>query len=116
MIQTDVPLWETTAVQNLIRYGPSGTYFARFKVGRKLIRKSLETTVFSVAKQRLPDKIREFRARHESVKAFANGKMTVGDASRSYATKIEASASLKPLQRLLQNGAGLHRSLVADAV
>ncbi|MDQ3622150.1 MAG: hypothetical protein M3463_06640 [Verrucomicrobiota bacterium] len=96
MIQTNVPLWETTAVQNLIRYRPSATYFARFKVGRKLIRKSLETTVFSVAKQRLPDKIREFRARHESVKAFANGKMTVGDASRSYEAKIEANASLKP--------------------
>ena len=96
MIQIAVSPWETTAVQNLIRYVPSGTYFARFKVGRKLIRKSLETTVFSVAKQRLPDKIRDFRARQESVKAFANGKMTVGDASRSYLAKVEASASLKP--------------------
>jgi integrase len=96
MIRSNMPLWETTAVQNLIRYEPSGTYFARFKIARKLIRKSLETTVFSVAKQRLPDKIREFRARHESVKAFANGKMTVGDASRNYEGKIEASASLKP--------------------
>lgn len=96
MIQTDASPWETTAVQNLIRYAPSGTYFARFKVGRKLIRKSLETTVFSVAKQRLPDKIREFRARHESVKAFANGKMTVGDAARNYEAKIDASVSLKP--------------------
>ena len=96
MIQRDVSPWESTAVQNLIRYAPSGTYFARFKVGRKLIRKSLETTVFSVAKQRLPDKIREFRALRESVKAFANGKMTVGDAARSYETKIDANASLKP--------------------
>lgn len=96
MIQADAPLWETTSVQNLIRYGPSGTYFARFKIGRKLIRKSLETTVFSVAKQRLPDKIREFRARHESVKAFANGKMTVGDAAHAYEAKVDASASLKP--------------------
>ena len=53
--------------------------------------------MFSVAKQRLRDKIRQFRARNESVKAFANGKMTVGDAARSYATKIDASgASLKP--------------------
>src|SRR5947199_1765038 len=24
------PLWESTTVQNLIRYRPSGTYFARF--------------------------------------------------------------------------------------
>lgn len=96
MIQSAASPWETTAVQNLIRYGPSGTYFARFKVGGKLIRNSLETTVFSVAKQRLPDKIREFRARQESVKAFANGKMTVGDAAGSYEAKIDANASLKP--------------------
>ena len=96
MIQADASLRESTAVQNLIRYAPSGTYFTRFKVGRKLIRKSLETTVFSVAKQRLPDKIREFRALRESVKAFANGRMTVGDAARSYEVKTDANASLKP--------------------
>ena len=48
------------------RYRPSGTYFARFKIGDKPIRQSLETTVFSVAKQRLPEKIREYRSRHES--------------------------------------------------
>ena len=45
--------WETTAVQNLMRYRPSGTYFARFKVGGRLVWKSLETSAFSVAKQRL---------------------------------------------------------------
>ena len=73
-------LWESTTVQNLIRYRPSGTYFGRFRVGGKLVRQSLETAVFSVAKQRLPDKIREYRSRHESVKAFAASKMTVGDA------------------------------------
>jgi hypothetical protein len=56
MKNTDDSLWESTAVQNLFRYRPSGTYFARFKVGGKPIRQSLETSVFSVAKQRLPDK------------------------------------------------------------
>jgi integrase len=52
--------------------------------------------VFSVAKQRLPDKIREHRAHNESVKAFANGKMTVGDAAKAYLARINASAALKP--------------------
>jgi hypothetical protein len=70
---------ESTAVQNLIRYRPSGTYFGRFKIGRKLIRERLETTVFSVVKQRLPDQIREYRWRYESEKAFSNGRMTVGE-------------------------------------
>src|SRR6266567_8355288 len=96
MPTTEEPLWESTTVQNLIRYRPSGAYFARFKVGGKLVRKSLETPVFSVAKQRLPDKIREYRSRHESVKAFANGKMTVGDAVEVYLGKIRCSVSLKP--------------------
>src|SRR6266487_4380658 len=96
MPTTEEPLWESTTVQNLIRYRPSGTYFARFKVGGKLVRQSLETAVFSVAKQRLPDKIREYRSRHESVKAFAGGKMTVGDAVEVYRGKVRANASLKP--------------------
>ena len=96
MQRTEESRWESTSVQNLIRYRPSGTYFARFKVGGKLVRQSLETAVFSVAKQRLPDKIREYRSRHESVKAFAGGKMTVGDAVEVYLGKVRASASLKP--------------------
>jgi integrase len=96
MLTNEESLWERTTVQNLIRYQPSGTYFARFKIGGKLIRQSLETAVFSVAKQRLPDKVREFRSRHESVKAFAHGKMTVRDAVEVYLRKVRASVSLKP--------------------
>jgi integrase len=88
--------WETTAVQNLVRYRPSGTYFARFRVGGKLVWKSLKTTAFSVAKQRLPDTIRDHRSKFESVTAFASGKMTVADAVEVYLTKVRASVSLKP--------------------
>jgi integrase len=88
--------WERTAVQNLVRYRPAGTYFARFRVNGKRVWKSLETTVFSVAKQRLPETMREHRARLESLAAVATGKMTVGDAVRVYLDKIRASASLKP--------------------
>lgn len=64
------PVWERTSVQNLFRYRPSGTYFVRFKVGNKPIRQSLEAAVFSVAKQRLPEKMREYHAHHELVKAL----------------------------------------------
>jgi hypothetical protein len=57
MPNTEEPLWESTSVQNRFRYRrPAGTYFARFKVGGKPIRQRLDTAVFSVAKQRLPDK------------------------------------------------------------
>lgn len=88
--------WESTAVQNLTRFRASGTYFARFRVGNKLIWKSLKTTVFSVAKQRLADMIREHRAKSASVTAFANGRMNVGNASEVYLRKVRANVSLKP--------------------
>jgi hypothetical protein len=42
--------WEATAVQNLTRYRASGTYFARFRIGKKLVWKSLKTTASSGAK------------------------------------------------------------------
>lgn len=90
------PKWEKTAVQNLMRYRPSSTYFARFKAGGRVIWKSLDTTAFSVAKQRLPDTIRNHRATLESVTAVANGKMTVGDAVEVYLAKVRTNVSLKP--------------------
>ena len=58
--------------------------------------KSLGTTVFSVAKQRLPDTIRDHRTKLESAAAVSIGKMTVGDAVKVYLEKIRNSVSLKP--------------------
>src|SRR5438552_11724688 len=96
MSASDKKVWQTTAVQNLVRYSPSGTYFARLRVGRKLVWKSLKTSTFSVAKQRLPDTLREHRSKLESFAAFADGKMTVSDAADVYLHKVRASLSLKP--------------------
>jgi len=116
MLQKGQSLWESTNVQNLFRYRPSGTYFARFKIGDKPIRQSLETTVFSVAKQRLPEKMREYRSRHESARAFADGKMTVGDAAQVYLLKVRASASLKPRSKgLSRDDPWLYQTLLAIA-
>ena len=89
-------LWQLTAVQNLVRYAPSSTYFAHFRVGGKLVWKSLKTATFSVAKQRLPDTLRDHRSKIESLTAFAEGKMTVGNAPDVYVQKVRASISLKP--------------------
>jgi integrase len=89
-------VWEATSVHNLVRYRPVGTYFARFRINGKRIWKSLETTVFSVAKQRLPEMMREHRAKLESVTAVAAGKMTVGDAVQVYLEKVRTNVSLKP--------------------
>jgi integrase len=92
----DEKLWQTTAVQNLVRYASSGTYFARFRVAGRLVWKSLKTTAFSVAKQRLPDTMRDHRAKLESGTAFAKGKMTFAAAAEVYLQKVQASVSLKP--------------------
>jgi integrase len=72
------------------------TYFARFRVGGKPVWKSLKTATFSVAKQRLPDTLRDHRSKLESFTAFADGKMTVADAAEVYLQKVRASVLLKP--------------------
>src|SRR5439155_289403 len=69
-------LWTKAPVANLVRYEPSGIYFVRAKVRGKLIRKSLDTNVLSVAKQRLSDVL---DAEHRSAaprSAKIVGKMT----------------------------------------
>jgi hypothetical protein len=45
--------WRSTPYTNLIRYEPSGVYFARFRVKGKLFRRSLKTEHISVARSRL---------------------------------------------------------------
>jgi hypothetical protein len=66
--------WQKTQFANLIRYVPSGTYFARLRVRGKLIRRSLKTDVISVAKLRLSDLEKSERAAAESLKSAPAGK------------------------------------------
>ena len=58
--------WAKTPVANLLRYHSSGVYFARVRVAGKLIRQSLKTNVFSVAKIRLADLTQEQRKAAEA--------------------------------------------------
>ncbi len=53
--------WIKTPYPNLIRYKPSGNYFGRVRVNGKLIRRSLETHVLSVAKLKLSDFLQDHR-------------------------------------------------------
>jgi hypothetical protein len=48
-------VWQATQYSNLIRHIPSGTFFARLRVGGNLIRKSLKTDLLTVARLRLAD-------------------------------------------------------------
>jgi hypothetical protein len=49
------PRWVKTPVADLVRYVPSGTYFARVRAGGKLILNSLRTEKVSMAQFRLQD-------------------------------------------------------------
>ena len=53
--------WVKTPYPNLIRYQPSGNYFGRVRVNGKLIRRSLDTHVLTVAKLKLSDFLRDHR-------------------------------------------------------
>jgi hypothetical protein len=88
-------LWEKTRHTNLIRYKPSGTLFARFKVKGKLIR-SLKTDSVTVGKLRLTDCEKQEQQRAATLTAVASGKMTFGDALTVYRKRLEGDVSLKP--------------------
>jgi integrase len=91
--------WQKTQYANLVRYVPSGTYYARLRVKGKLIRRSLKTDVLSVAKLRLGDFEKQERQRAESADSVAAGKMTVNDAIEVHKRRVAGDASLKPRTR-----------------
>jgi hypothetical protein len=62
-------------VPNLLQYVVAGTYYAKCKVNGKRVRASLETDVFTTAKLRLPDKLKELRKPKTQVGTFADGRI-----------------------------------------
>ena len=91
--------WTKAPFTNLIRYEPSGVYFARLRVHGKLIRRSLDTTVLSVAKLRLGDFEKSHRQTAESQANANQGKMLVGEGIKVLLSRIAGDANLKPRSR-----------------
>ncbi len=89
-------VWQPTQYSNLIRYIPSGTFFARLRVGGNLIRKSLKTDLLTVAKLRLADLDKNERGFVETRKTASKGRMTFGDCLAIYKAQTETSKLLKP--------------------
>jgi integrase len=88
-------LWTKAPVANLVRYEPSGIYFARAKVRGKLVRKSLDTNILSVAKLRLADVL---DAEHRAVAPSQTkivGKMTFGDALAIFRERQKHATDIK---------------------
>jgi len=88
--------WSKTQYANLIRYVPSGKYFARIRIHGKLILKSLRTSSVSVAKLRLADLEKEERKKAEDLVAISTGKMAFSDLLTLYRERLKADLNLKP--------------------
>jgi integrase len=79
-------------VPNLLLYVIAGTYYARTKVRGKSVRAALETDVFTTAKLRLPDKLKELRK-----PKFVAG--TFGQARADYERETQSDHTLAPKSR-----------------
>ena len=88
--------WQKTQYSNLIRYVPSGTYYARLRIKGKLIRRSLKTDVLSVAKLRLSDFEKSERQGAESRASVSSGRLNMADAIAIHKKRIAGDVSLKP--------------------
>jgi integrase len=77
----------------LMQYVPSGYYFARAKVNGVVKRASLETEVFTVAKDKLPSKLKELRKPAPEIGTF-------GEARAAYEADLEADHALAPQSKL----------------
>ena len=73
--------WESTRYQNLVRYVPSGTIFARIKIRGKQVRRSLKTSNLELAKNKLAELERNERSIAEDRR---RGKMSFGEALDEY--------------------------------
>jgi integrase len=80
-------VWQPTQYSNLIRYVPSGIYYARFRVRGKLIWKSLKTDRITVAQLRLSDLEKEERKRAETGQLTAKSKVLFESALKAYREK-----------------------------
>jgi integrase len=96
VVKQNTTNWKSTGTQNLIRYKPSGTYFARFKIRRKPYRISLKTNVLTTARLRLPDVMRHYRARFQAERALQGGKIIFLQALKAYLEGIDGNVRLKP--------------------
>jgi len=111
--------WVKTPVANLIRYKPSGIFFARVRIRGKLFRQTLQTNVMSVAKLRLRDFTKD--KQEDMGDAVLTGKMTVGDCVAIFRQRLDGRQDIKEgakvyrrkcVEALLKSWPGLESMLV----
>ena len=88
--------WVKTPYPNLIRYKPSGNYFGRVRVNGKLIRRSLDTHVLTVAKLKLSDFLQDHRRLAVNKGQSVNGEAII----EMFKKEIEDDHNNKPRTKL----------------
>lgn len=102
--------WKTFhAHAGLMLYTPSGVFFARAKVNGVVKRASLETNVFTTAKDRLRTKLNELREPPAEVGTFASGRIQFEAETRNKHELAELSRiyRLRCVDRILRSWPGL---------
>lgn len=92
----------STKVQNLVKDGETGVYYARTKIGGLHKYRSLDTKVFTTAKTRLPDKLKEIREevpQGERPEGALERDATFEDAARRYTALVNSDRQLQPSSR-----------------
>lgn len=98
--------WQKTRYTNVVRYVPSGVYYARLRVGGKLVWRSLETNTLSTAKLKVLDV-----QKAEQAKLLRQGQdITFAQAleefrQRDYRVSLRGAARRKPRERKLKPAA-----------
>jgi len=75
-----------------MQYVPSGVFFARVRHKGKLFRQTLETSVFTTAKLRLPDKIKKLRTPRAEIGTVMDGRL-------KYEAETRNDYTLAPLSK-----------------
>ena len=81
-------------VPHLLQYVSNGNYYGRIKIGGKIIRESLETTVWTTAKLKLTD----FLKRHQEPRAHVMAQK-FRDAVEAFKRGLENETAIKPRTR-----------------
>ena len=87
-------VWEKTKTQFLLRDKISGRYYCRLYANGKQHWKSLGTDVISVARARLAEHIKEFRAAAKTERTVEDGKATVEQLAQAYLGGVRQSVGI----------------------
>lgn len=90
--------WSKTPISNLVKYKPSGTYFIRAKILGKIVRRSLKTKSFAIAKVKLNEEHRDQTQLLENQKRNG-GSSKMASVISEYETVIDSSRDIKASTR-----------------